>query len=284
MLKGTGGDDMARKTPTVKREDRPGTEGEACFASIFSDLPPDAQAELRRLAYPFHREAGDLLFQEGLPARGIYVIRKGRVKLVQQTSDRRKKQILRILGPGDLLGEEAFFAGGAYSAYARALEPTDYCFFPGEEFTEFLHRHPAAALRLLEKLADAVKRYQRMLVEIAYEKGEERLARLLLELAHKAGPGRPAPGRVIDLGLTRTELAELLGLRPETTIRILHRWQAEGILDVEGPRLVLLDEEKLTAYARPSPAEKEPAGREPPSCPRPRSRSRSRPRRPRRRS
>lgn len=258
---------MTRKPPTVKREDRPGKEGEVCFASIFSDLPPEAQEELRRLAYPFHREAGDLLFQEGLPAKGIYVIQKGRVKLVQQTPDRRKKQILRILGPGDLLGEEAFFAGGAYSAYARALEPTDCCFLPGEELTEFLYRHPAAALCLLERLADAVKRYQRMLVEIAYEKGEERLARLLLELARKAEPGRPAPGQVIDLGLTRTELAELLGLRPETTIRILHRWQAEGILDIEGPKLILLDAEKLASYAKPLPEEAQASEEKPPPGP-----------------
>lgn len=259
---------MTHETPTVNGEGRPGEDEGACFMQIFSDLPPEAQAELREIACPFHREAGDLLFQEGLPAKGIYMIKQGRVKLVQQTPDRRKKQILRILGPGDLLGEEAFFTGGTYSAYARALEPTDYCFFPGQEFVKFLSRHPVAALRLLEKLADAVKEYQRMLVEIAYEKGEERLARLLLDLARKAPPA-PKPeegeerGRVIDLGLTRTELAELLGLRPETTIRILHRWQAEGVLNIEGPRLILLDEEKLTSYARPSP-EEEPTEQERP--------------------
>ncbi len=253
---------MARKTPTVGGADRTGRGEGACFERLFADLPPEAREELRRLACPFHREAGDLLFQEGMPAKGIYVLKRGRVKLVQQTPDKRKKQILRILGPGDLVGEEAFFAGGAYTAYARALEPTDYCFFPGRDFVEFLHRHPAAAFRLLERLAEEVKGYQRLLVEVAYEKGEERLARLLLDLARKAPPpGGPERGRVIDLGLTRTELAELLGLRPETTIRILHRWEAEGILDIEGPRLVLLDEEKLSAYARPAP-EPEAAGGE----------------------
>lgn len=269
---------MTRETPTVRGEGRTGSEEGACFTQIFSDLPPEAQAELREIACPFHREAGDLLFQEGLPAKGIYVIERGRVKLVQQTPDKRKKQILRILGPGDLLGEEAFFAGGTYSAYARALEPTDCCFFPGQDFVEFLYRYPAAAFRLLERLADAVKEYQRMLVEIAYEKGEERLARLLLDLAHKAAPSTPTPGaeaepkseesgaprgQVIDLGLTRTELAELLGLRPETTIRILHRWQAEGILDIEGPRLILLDEEKLASYAIPPSEEEERMERSP---------------------
>lgn len=257
---------MTRETPTVHGEGRPGEDEGACFRQIFSDLPPEAQAELREIAFPFHREAGDLLFQEGLPAKGIYVIKQGRVKLVQQTPDKRKKQILRILGPGDLVGEEAFFAGGTYSAYARALEPTDCCFLPGRDFMEFLSRYPAAAFRLLERLADAVKEYQRMLVEIAYEKGEERLARLLLDLAHKAPPA-PKPeegeerGRVIDVGLTRTELAELLGLRPETTIRILHRWQAEGVLAIEGPRLILLDEEKLASYAIPSSSDEERTGR-----------------------
>lgn len=241
---------MAKDTPTGAGEGRPDDCREICVSHLFSGLAPEEYAELRGIACHFDREAGDLIFQEGMPARGIYVIGWGRVKLVQQTPDKRKKQILRILGPGDLLGEEAFFAGGSYASYARALEPTRFCFFPGDEFVRFLYQHPAVALKLLEELAHEVKSYQSMLVELAYEKGEERLARLLLELARKSSV-REEEGRVIDLGLTRTELAELLGLRPETTIRILRRWQDEGILSVEGRRLILLDEEKLIAYAKP---------------------------------
>jgi CRP/FNR family transcriptional regulator len=241
---------MAKDTPTSMGESRPDGCREVFVSHIFSGLAPEEYAELLGIASHFDREAGDLIFQEGMPARGIYVISWGRVKLVQQTPDKRKKQILRILGPGDLLGEEAFFAGGSYAAYARALEPTRFVFFPGDEFVAFLVRHPAVTLKLLETLAQEVKSYQRMLVELAYEKGEERLARLLLELARQSS-GRETEGRASDLGLTRTELAELLGLRPETTIRILRRWQDEGILAVEGRRLILLDEAKLIAYARP---------------------------------
>jgi CRP/FNR family transcriptional regulator len=219
----------------------------------FASLKPEDYHKLFERARYFERGRGELIFQEGMPASGIYLICRGKVKLVQQTPDRRKKQILKILGTGDLLGEETFFAGGRHTTYARALEPTQLYFFSGEDFLDFLKRHPEMALKLLERLAQELKACQRMLVELAYERGEERLARLLLELSRKFGV-REGEACLIDLRLSRTELAELLGLRPETTIRILSRWRAKGIVALKRQRLVILNEHRLSALARLAPS------------------------------
>ena len=248
---------VVSKNATWTEDQAGGIKGEeACTSPLFSYLSPEDYAELFQEARYLEREKGELVFQEGLPAEGIYLICSGKVKLVQQTPDKRKKQILKILGPGDLLGEETFFAGGTYNAYARALEPTKLCFFPREAFLRFLDRHPSVALQLLERLSQEVKEYQNLLVESAYERSEERLARMLLELGRKFGHReRRGEGEtyVIDLSLSRAELAELLGLRPETTIRILRRWQDEGLLEIRGRRLIILDEEGLAAYVKPFP-------------------------------
>jgi len=223
---------------------------EMCTSPLFSGLKPEEYAELLKRAQYFDRRMGELIFQEGMPAEGIYLICRGKVKLVQRTPDRRKKQILKLLGPGELLGEETCLAGGTYSAYARALEPTRLCFFYKEDFLNFLDRHSSVALKLLEKLSRELKAFQSMLVELAYERGEERLARMLLKLGEKFGI-QQGEACVIDLRLSRTELAELLGLRPETTTRILSRWRAEGVLSIKGRQLVILDVERLSAYAKP---------------------------------
>ncbi len=186
-----------------------------------------------------------------MPAEGIFLICSGKVKVVGQTPDKVRKQILKILGPGDLLGEEAFFAHSAYNAYARALEPTRLCFFGKEDFFHFLNHHHSVALRLLEKLSRELKACQDSLVEIAYERAEARMARALLKLGHEYGI-REGQSCVIDLRLSRIELAELLGLRPETASRILGRWRARGILAVEGRQLTILDEDRLAGFTRPS--------------------------------
>lgn len=223
---------------------------EMCASPLFSELKPEEYSQLLAQAQHFNREKGELIFREGMPAEGIFLICNGKVKLVGQTPDRRKTQILKILGPGELVGEEAFFATAAYNLDARALEPTQLCFFSREDFLRFLNRHHSIALKLLEKLSRELKALQKALVEIIYDRAEARLARTLLQLGHDYGI-REGPACVIDLGLSRIELAELLGLRPETTSRILSRWRAQGILTVRGRRLIILDEDCLLGFARP---------------------------------
>ncbi len=226
------------------------SDKETCTSPLFSELKPAEHAEFLATAQRFHREKGELIYREGMPAEGIYLICSGKVKLVGQTPDRRKTYILEILGPGELLGEEAFFANIEYNVDARAMEATELCFFERADFLSLLHRHHSVTLKILEKLSREIKALQMALVEIVYEGAEGRLARALLKLGRKYGI-REGQSRVIDLGLSRIELAEFLGLRPETTSRILSRWRAQGILMVQGRRLIILDEDCLVKFARP---------------------------------
>jgi CRP/FNR family transcriptional regulator len=227
-----------------------GTHTSVCPSPLFAELEPEEITHLLASVQHFHRERGELIFREGMPPEGVYLICSGKVKLVSQAPDRQKMQILKILGPGELLGEEAFFADMPYNVDARALESTQLCFFGREEFLSFLDRHPSVVLRLLEKLSREIKALERTLVETVYDRAEARLARTLLKLSHSYGIPQ-ASGCTIDLRLTRLELAELIGLRPETTSRILSRWRSHGIVDVQGRRLVILDEQYLTELAKP---------------------------------
>lgn len=218
------------------------------FFSPFSHLTSEEDRELSSIAYPVERDSGDLVFQAGRPAEGFYLVQQGKVKLVQETPDKSKRYILKILGPGELLGEEAFFAAVAHSAWAEALEPTRLCFLPGDEVIDFVARYPGMGLRLLRQLARDVQHGCNMQVELAYTRSEVRLARALLRLGRKFGRC-DGDMETIDLGLTRTELAQLVGLRPETTIRILSDWRGDGILSLEDHTLIVTRRNRLAQIA-----------------------------------
>lgn len=224
-----------------------GTDG-IDTAWLFSRLNPQEHEELFRRARYFDCEAGQPIFQSGMPSERLYLVCTGKVKLVQQTSDKQKEFILKILGPGELLGEETFFADDRFNVYARALEPTQLCVFSREDFLSFLDRHPEATLRLLEATARELRAFQDRLVASVYERGERRLAQLLLDLCRKYGACLEGDAYVLGLKLSRAELAELVGLRPETTIRIMSRWRDKGLLGEREGQLIIRDRTGLQAH------------------------------------
>lgn len=225
-----------------------GSEAAIDTTWVFSQLEAGEHAELFQYARYFDCETGQPIFQSGMPSERVYLVCSGKVKMVRQTSDKTKEYILKILGPGELLGEETFFSGSRYDTYARALEPCRLCVFTREDFLNFLRHHPEVVMRLLEATTLELRTFQDRLVEAAYERGEKRLAHLLLELSRKYGVQRGSDC-VLNLKLSRAEIAELVGLRPETTIRILSRWRNEGLLQEGNRRLIIRDPMRLESLS-----------------------------------
>lgn len=223
-----------------------------CCSWVFAGLSKAEFAQLARLMKPLEIEPGEIVFQEGAPPAGLYIICQGKVKLVKHSPDKAKKQLLKLLGPGELLGEESLFAGEPYIAHARTIEKTTLRLIEKRDFWGFLEWHPAVALKLIEKLAQELEAFQSKLVETAYLSSEERLARLLLLMADKYGL-RENGGLMLDVELSRAELAEMAGICPETAMRILSRFKADKFIDFEGRRIIVLDPKKLRELAEPFP-------------------------------
>ncbi len=191
----------------------------------------------------------EVIFHEGEPAYGLYIVCKGKVKLAKH-SLKGKKQILKLLGPGEILGEKTLFDREVYTAYAETLEETELHFIQREPFVEFLREHPEVALRLIEKLSRELKAFQGKLMEASYEGSLERLARLLLLIGNKYGR-ETEKGLDIGVRLSRQELAEMAGISTETAIRVLSRMKQRGLLALEGSKIYLLDREGLEELADP---------------------------------
>lgn len=225
-----------------------GCEGEGPW--IFSVLSEEGQRELASLLRPIEYDKDEVIFQEGEPAFGLYIICRGRVKLAKRSS-KGKRQILKLVGPGEFLGEKTMFDQEVYTAFAKTLEPTKLYFIERGAFLDFLLRHPQVAINLIEKLARELKSFQNRLLEISYEGSTERLARLLLKVGEVCGVKED---RRLYLGveLSRAELAEMAGISTETAIRTLSRLRERGLIDLEGHKIYIRDREGLERLAEPS--------------------------------
>ncbi len=209
---------------------------------IFSDLKEKDLEKLRESTRKIKYGQGEIIFQEGAPAFGFYLIFEGMVKLVKR-SMRAKSQILKIVGPGEILGETTLFDKGSHNAYAKTLEPVVVGFIERGDFFYFLERHPKTIFRLYERLAEELKAFQNKLAERSYSSSKERLARLILYLG-KSG-----------VELSRAELAEMAGVSSKTAIRTLSELESRGIIAIESRKIKILREDYLLKIMEPFPVD-----------------------------
>jgi CRP-like cAMP-binding protein len=216
---------------------------------IFQGLSSEAFSELSAMMRPMDLGPGEAVFHEGMPAFGLYILCQGKVKVAKHTRGGHS-QILKLLGPGEILGEKTLFDQETYTCYAKTLEPSRLMFIPREDFLAFVRRHPDVALRLIEKLSRELKVFGDKLVEITSRSAKERVARVILELARAFGE-ETEEGLDIGVELPRGELAEMAGVSTETAIRILSELKDRGILALPGHRIVIKRLESLQGLAHP---------------------------------
>ena len=197
---------------------------------LFQSLRPAERESLRPLVRLKAYEEGTAIFREGEPAAWFHFILGGRVKIVKSTPDGRDV-ILEIFGPGDPLGALAAYEEREFPAAAVTLEATTLLSLPRQEFFATLAVNPMLARGLLMGLTRRMIELTRKLAERS-SRVEYRIARLFLALADRVGKpeGR---GYVVPVPLSRQEIADLVGTTQETAIRIMSRWNKEGILLTE---------------------------------------------------
>ena len=190
-------------------------------------------------------EARQTLYHEGMPALGIHILCSGRLKL-SRGDNHGRQQILRIVGPGEICGEEALLEGTPYTSTAEALESCQTAFVRREAFLDLLQNRDEVLLALLRHICQVLIETQVRLTRVGLSDARIRMAAQLLDLAERYG--RPGPkGTTLHLPLRRGELAALAGLSPETAMRLLSQFRQEGLLEVHGRRLILKSPERLRA-------------------------------------
>ncbi len=210
----------------------------------FSSLPAP---ELRRLAGQCAARTlrpGEVLFEEGRPCHGLFVVAEGSVEL-RQTSVRGREQVFHTESSGATLGEGPLFDRGGYIATAVATKPTRVLFLRRTDLLDLCGRHPAGALSILEAMARRMRHFAKLVSDLAFRPVPERLARHIHTLATSH-----APGAVLDLDLTQAQLAARLGTVREPVARAFAQLEASGIITRKRARIAIRDPARLAALAR----------------------------------
>jgi CRP-like cAMP-binding protein len=196
---------------------------------LLSTLKPGDRAALEPLCRMRGYEKGETVFREGDPADRIHFLYTGRVKIVKAAGTR--DVILEILEPGEPVGAVAAFERRNFPASAVAIEPTGIVSIPEREFFALLESRPEMTRHMLSGLTMRLMALNKRLAGMTGS-AESRAARLFTTLAERMGRRRDT-GVFVPLGLTRQELADMIGTTLETAIRLMSRWQRENVVLTE---------------------------------------------------
>ena len=206
---------------------------------LFQGLSEEQKGQLSALAIRRTVLRGQQIFFEGDKADGFYIPLTGRVKIAK-LSPEGKEQILHLMGPGDPFGEVPMFADGFFPANAVALEDTAVLFFPRGAFVEMISGHPALAMNMLASLSQRLVHLTRLVENLSLREVHERLAAYLLHLSD-----RQNHPETIHLDINKGQLASFLGTIPETLSRILTRLHNDGLIEVSGRDIRILNRASL---------------------------------------
>lgn len=214
---------------------------------LFSGLDEEYLAEVAAISVKRTFSKGETLFSEGETATGFYLLASGSIKLCKVSPDGKEK-VLHFVHPSETFAEAAFFGDGKYPAEARALESGAALFFPREAFMGLLERNPRFSLNLIISLSLLLRRFARQIEELSFAEVPARLAAYLVELAAKKSTAFQGK-TYLDLDIKKGELASRLGTASETLSRTFKKMKEEGVLSVEGNRVIILDMARLQRLA-----------------------------------
>lgn len=197
---------------------------------IFQRLSADQLTSVAQVTRPVMAKKGGTVFSTGEVSQTLYIVNVGQVRLYHLGEDGRE-QVLRVLNPGDFIGEIALFTDEIHSSYAEATKDSELCTISRASLTALIKQMPPLSMALLGALADRLKTAERQATLLAIPDALPRIAGYLQEISgHQSG--------VIDLPMSKQDLAAYLGMTPESLSRKLRQLVKDGVIETIGRRQV----------------------------------------------
>lgn len=210
---------------------------------LFAELDENELERLAALVVFRDYPKSAFIFMEGDPGEALFFIKRGKVKIYKTTPDGRE-QILHFLKEGDIFAEVVLFDGGPYPATAEVMEASTIGMLRNADVEDLIRREPGIAIKILHVMSRRLREAQAHIRDIALRDMYGRVASVLYRLCQEHGtPCRE--GVRIDLGISRQELAGMVGTTRETVTRILSEFKRMGILHLERRGIIIRDEKKL---------------------------------------
>ena len=214
---------------------------------MFSDLSREELEQLTTAKTCIRYKKGQTLFYEGTRPLGIFCINTGKVKVFKISSDG-KEQILYLSKSGDFLGYRAMISEEFYNASATVIEEGAICYIPKSSFIKLFNTNPSFFKKVINRLCNDLGVMEEKLVSIAQKSVRERLAATLLMLKETYGM-EGENSELIDIALSREDLANIIGTATETVIRLLSEFKSQNIISLEGKKIKILKPQDLVREA-----------------------------------
>lgn len=210
---------------------------------IFSSLTEENLDKLASIAIEKSYRKDQVIFDQGDPGDSLIVLKSGLVK-VSLSDSNDHEFIIKTLGENDFFGEMSLLDGGERSATITAVEDSQVLKIYRKDFICLVTDNPSVALDLLEVMSQRLRRTTENISNLTFFDAYGKVAKCLLELTDKSGR-EEAEGIVLNLKLSRQELANMAGLTRETFARILKEFQVGGCLVTKGKKITILKKDQL---------------------------------------
>ncbi|WP_445715761.1 Crp/Fnr family transcriptional regulator [Flavobacterium sp.] len=217
---------------------------EQCIVRQFSSIKALNKEELLRMAEcktSYTIKKGEPIFEEGEVINGIFCVKEGVSKL-SKLSENGKDQIVKLVKPGELLGQRSMISDEPANLSAVALEDMEVCFIPKTEVMQFFNQNNQFSMNVMRTICDDLKGADDHMVNMAQKNVKQRLAETLIYLEESFGKNEDGTLRI---QLSREELAGMIGTATESCIRLLSELNKSDYIELIGKKIKLIDKNKL---------------------------------------
>lgn len=223
--------------------------GNLCASKVpmFENLNDEELLEIVKMINHKEYIKGDIIFSEGNIANTLYFVNEGKIKLYKYTKDG-KEQILHILSEGDFFGELDLIKPSKYRFNAKAIIDAKVCTLTKDEMKDAMMRKPEIGIKLLETARERLSKVEDLVQNLATKDVDSRMAYLITDLMISYGENI-GDGISIKLPISRGDMANYIGVTPETISRKLKKFEDEKLIKIVGTKnITILDEERLKDY------------------------------------
>ncbi|NVK52183.1 MAG: Crp/Fnr family transcriptional regulator [Flavobacteriaceae bacterium] len=222
---------------------------EQCIVKQLNSLKTLTKSELLRISAcktsQFVKK-GDVIFDEGEHLNGVFCISSGICKVSKMSSNGRE-QIIHLVNKGSILGERSLVNDEVANLKATAISDMEVCFIPREEIISDLKKNPDFTMSLLKDMASSLKNADNTIVDMAQKTVKQRLAEMLLNLEASFGYNSD---HVLDIHLSREDIANIIGTATESAIRLLSEFKKDNVITLKGKNISIIDIPKLKKIAQ----------------------------------
>ncbi len=206
---------------------------ESCLSKvpIFKNLTDEEKARIVDLIKVEKVKKGDFIYSAGDREHALYVVHQGKVKL-SRVNKEGNEQVIRVLNPGDFMGERALFSNEAAQDYATSMEDCHLCVISAKALKEHMLKYPTTMFSVMQELSGRLEKAEAVIESTNLLPVDERIALSLLNLSSKFN--------MVKLPYSKGDWASLLGMKRETLSRKLRYFKENGYINLKGQRIIYI--------------------------------------------